>query len=182
MNQCNGLHPIMNGDPQLHHLVVHGVKQGMTGAVRGIAGSPLSRPAKISGGYKTFLLCGLNFLVFFSALKIGGGPRYHPIPRDSPEGHFPHGLGCPVNKKPDHLLIRTPIRAFDRVQEVDVGAVAFSHGTMSQSCLHASLGCRGVRPPGGHNAQTDGIKTGGGSLNGHPLSRQPGTYTQNVSE
>jgi hypothetical protein len=39
-----------------------------------------------------------------------------------------------------------------------------------------------MRPPGGYNAQTDGIKTGGGSLNGNALTCQPGTYTQNVSE
>ena len=142
MDERNSLHPIMDGHTQLNYLVIHGVEEGMAGAVGGVAGPPLSGPPKVSGSDETFLLRGLHFLVLFAALKIRGPAGHNPVPRKPPVGHLPHSLRRSFHKQPDHLLVCPPIGSFHRIFKMNIRTVTSAHGRVPQSSLHTPLGRR----------------------------------------
>jgi hypothetical protein len=132
----------VDSDTQLNHLVVHGVKERMSCAVRRIAGPPLCRASKGPCGNEAFFFWGLHLFVLLSPHEVGGFACHNPVPRNSPESHLAHGHWCCFNKEPGYFLIAAPIRTLYRVLKVGVRTIASSHGAVAQPCLHAALGRR----------------------------------------
>ena len=79
--------------------------------------------------------CGLKGL---AALVISMLTRNNAAPGYPHPGHFTHGYGAGLGKKPRHFLVTAPVRAFNGVIEMDFGAVAFAHYGVTQGRLHAA--------------------------------------------
>ena len=95
-------------------------------------------------------------------------------------GEFAHDNGRGVHEHAGHFLVASPVRALDRIQKMDIRAVALTHDGVAQSRLHAALSRRGMGTFGMDQTQTDDIEPGPGRLDGHALTGQPGTQAQQV--
>ena len=155
MHQGLGLHAVVHVHAQLQQAVVQGEEHGMARAVRSVAGAPFGRAAEGAGMDQPFVLGLFRGLKGFAALVIGMLAGHHPAPGHAHPGHFAHGDGRGLGEQAGHLLVAAPVRAFDRVVEMDFRAVAVAHDGIAQGRLHAAHGRRGMGAPGRHQTQTD---------------------------
>ena len=180
MNKGFGLHAVMHGDAELDGPVVEGVQHFVSGAVRRVAGTPFGRSAEGAGVDEAFVFGFFRGLEGLAALEVGVLAGNDAVPGAAEEGHFAHGDGGCFREDTGHFLVAAPVRALDRVVEMDFGAVAIAHDGVAESSLHAALGAAGMRTPRGNDAQADDVESGLGRLDGDAFTGQTGAYAQNV--
>ena len=181
MHQGLGLHAVVHVHAQLQQAVVQGEEHGMARAVRGIAGTPFGRAAEGPGMDQAFILGLFRGLKGFAALVIGVFAGHHPAPGHAHPGHFAHGDGRGLGEQAGHLLVAAPVRAFDRVVEMNFRAVAVAHDGIAQGRLHAAHGRRGMGAPGRHQTQTDDAEARLRGFHGHALPGQTGAHAENIT-
>ena len=170
----------MHGDAKLDGPVVEGVQHFVSGSVRRVAGTPFGRSAEGAGVDEAFILGLFRGLEGLAAFEVGVLAGNDAVPGAAEEGHFAHGDGGCFREDTGHFLVAAPVRALDRVVEMDFGAVAIAHDGVAESSLHAALGAAGMRTPRGNDAQADDVESGPGRLDGDAFTGQTGAYAQNV--
>ena len=117
----------------------------------------------------------------FSTLIICMHAWNNTTPRNAHMRHFTHGDRRSISKKSCNFLVTAPIRTFNGIGKMHIGAIALTHSRVTKCSLHATHGSRRMRTLWRNKGKTNNIEASFSSFYSHSFTRKPSSHAQKIS-
>jgi len=180
MNQGESLNTLHHRDVLGDHAVGHSIQHGVAGTVGSENAAPLLRAAEVTLAEKALALFAFrnrHALAIDNHLMVAGG---NTGPRHAPGSQFTGGLRSRIHEHTADVLVRTPVRTADGIDEVKIFVIAKALDHVAEGGLHAALSRFRVRALRGAEGQDNGVLAATLHSNCHAKACQTGTDHQYV--